>query len=217
MLQTLNLLLNFFTKKASEILSSLRIPNLVDKIEEACRGSILGILPQILTHLPKRQFLSRDIRMSKNTTFSVLRPYAEDKSDLDSMKEYPPLELTQRFYHIIGIDILLDSDGNPQVLEINDRPSLHVTVPFERELKETLVRDVFQHVCSNGEILDDTPSSGWKTIYPLPKTDPRREIWKKIYYAARNPGPNGHLQCPVDYHPIIRPHTQTASVFFKKT
>jgi hypothetical protein len=96
-----------------------------------------------------------------------------------------PLKLAKRYFHILGIDIIIDSDLKPQVLELNDRPSLAVTVDFERELKESIIAEAFEHVCPNGEVRGNSPStSRWTQIFPLRIPG---FLWKDVVDRILNP------------------------------
>jgi hypothetical protein len=100
----------------------------------------------------------------------------------DAKPQPPPLKLAKRYFHILGIDVLIDADLNPKVLELNDRPSLGVTVPFEEDLKESIIADAFEHVCPNGEVKGDSPeTSRWRQIFPQKEGGAHwREIVKRI-------------------------------------
>lgn len=78
----------------------------------------------------------------------------------------------QRYWHILGIDIIIDSKGRPQVLELNDRPSLQVTAPFEKDLKEGLIKEAFLHLSLDGSTFGNHPDSKWQQILPVPASSP---------------------------------------------
>jgi hypothetical protein len=104
----------------------------------------------------------------------------------------PPLKLAKRFFHILGIDIIIDSEMNPQVLELNDRPSLGVTVEFEKDLKESVIADAFEHVRPNGEVRGNSPqTSRWTQIFPAPGGN----AWRDVLMRLLNP-----LPPPTDVH-----------------
>lgn len=100
---------------------------------------------------------------------------------------------SQHYFHLLGIDIILDTNLNPMLLELNDRPSIAVTVPFEEELKINLMREMFYHVCPDGSTLGDSPESGWQQIIPVdnPHSDIGNNVRKlmgtksKIKYIGR--------------------------------
>jgi hypothetical protein len=105
----------------------------------------------------------------------------EERRDED---QPPPLKLAKRFFHILGIDVIIDADMNPQVLELNDRPSLGVTVDFEQDLKESVIAESFEHVCPNGDVRGDSPeTSRWTKIYPTPPGSP----WRDVVHRVLNP------------------------------
>lgn len=102
-----------------------------------------------------------------------------------SVNQKSLLKPTKRYFHILGIDILLSEDLEPYVLELNDRPSLSVTVPFEKDLKEKFIRDSFFHVFPPnqdapdlGLVRSDHEESDWVQIFPLPETPspPNRKV-----------------------------------------
>lgn len=102
-----------------------------------------------------------------------------------------PLPLRKRFFHILGIDIMIDSDMNPKVLELNDRPSLGVTVDFELELKEKLISEAFEHVAPNGDWFGNCENSDWIQIYPLPRDAAAKSPYPIIVNNVLNPSRNG--------------------------
>jgi hypothetical protein len=113
---------------------------------------------------------------------AVTQPKEEEKR--------PPLPLVKRYFHILGIDVILDSDMNPQVLELNDRPSLGVTVEFEKDLKEGVIADTFEHVKANGETRGNSPeTSQWEQIYPVPaeKAGVCLTHWSEILHRILHP------------------------------
>jgi hypothetical protein len=105
--------------------------------------------------------------------------------EVDTKPQPPPLKLTRRYFHILGIDILIDADLNPKVLELNDRPSLGVTVEFEEDLKEGIIADAFEHVCPNGDVRGDSPdTSRWRQIFPQKEGGAH---WREIVRRILNP------------------------------
>jgi hypothetical protein len=55
----------------------------------------------------------------------------------------------------LGVDIIIDGDHRPKVLEVNDRLSLSVTVRFENDLKRNLLRETLFHISVNGTVLGE--------------------------------------------------------------
>jgi hypothetical protein len=75
----------------------------------------------------------------------------------------------QHYFHILGIDIILDSKGHPKLLELNDRPSLQVTAPFELELKQGMIAEAFSHLALDGSTFGNNENSKWEQILPVPR------------------------------------------------
>jgi hypothetical protein len=78
----------------------------------------------------------------------------------------------KRYFQILGVDIIVGADGHPKLLELNDRPSLSVTVPFEKELKTNLLREAFFHISMDGSALGEHEDSKWQKILPVPVSSP---------------------------------------------
>lgn len=95
----------------------------------------------------------------------------EEPTPVTNPKEIVLTE-AQHYWHILGIDIILDSKGHPRVLELNDRPSLQVTAPFEKELKEGLIREAFLHLSLDGSTFGNNEHSKWQQILPVPDSSP---------------------------------------------
>jgi hypothetical protein len=106
-----------------------------------------------------------------------------------------PVDGLRRYFHLLGIDVMLDSRCEPVVLELNDRPSMCVTYPIERELKSGVVFDTLNIITS-----DDTSLAGrWEKLFPGPldrvtekvvgqvlrKTRQGRQLTPKQFLAQR--------------------------------
>ena len=114
-----------------------------------------------------------------------------------------PRPIRSRYAHILGIDIILDSKLNPQVLELNDRPSMHVTVDFERELKVGLISEAFEHISPNGDIYGNSPKSGWSLIYPMDPSEPTAPVLNEIYEKAKKATAFGEIKPPLNDHAYV--------------
>jgi hypothetical protein len=75
----------------------------------------------------------------------------------------------QHYFHILGIDIILDSKGHPKLLELNDRPSLQVTASFELPLKQEMISEAFSHISLDGSSFGENENSKWQQILPITK------------------------------------------------
>jgi hypothetical protein len=79
----------------------------------------------------------------------------------------PNLEDLHRYFHILGIDIMLNDYGEPVVLELNDRPSMCVTFDIERPLKTQLVVDALNLITLDGTEPDASANpGGWDKLFP---------------------------------------------------
>jgi len=76
------------------------------------------------------------------------------------------LDANQRYFHILGIDIMLNEKREPVVLELNDRPSMCVTYEIEKTLKSQLVYDALNLIAGNGN------SGGWEKVLPTEDASP---------------------------------------------
>ena len=139
------------------------------------------------------------VEETEKTTVSDQHEETKDREEGDAKEDdqkqeqeeecpYKPLKLTKRYFHILGIDIMIDANMNPQVLELNDRPSLGVTVEFEQDLKESVISDAFEHVTPDGGVRGDSPeTSRWVQIYPLPPNEAKNSPWPDIVRRILNP------------------------------
>ena len=80
---------------------------------------------------------------------------------------------TKRYFHILGIDIMLNEMMDPIVLELNDRPSMHVTFDIEAELKPRMIHDALTLITTDGNPPDPANiSKNWEKILPLENDTP---------------------------------------------
>lgn len=94
------------------------------------------------------------------------------------------LSPSQHYFQILGMDIIIDSELQPKLLELNDRPSLCVTVPFEEDLKTNLMREMFYHVTEDARSLGENKDSGWQQI--LPVDDSCSDIYNDVRKLMNN-------------------------------
>lgn len=126
-----------FTRPASEVLKEIGDDALWCRIKNVCMLTICAIYPQLLGNVGQVQ-----------------------------QRRGGGIEPVHRYFHILGIDILITENGDPCVLELNDRPSMKVTFRFERELKAGLVGDAMKIVCSDGGT-EAEDNNGWERVLPL--------------------------------------------------
>jgi hypothetical protein len=87
-----------------------------------------------------------------------------------SNPEAHPLDSFSRYFHLLGIDIMLSDACRPIVLELNDRPSMVVTYECEAALKRDLICDALAHISVAGSPREDEPH--WEKLLPPPPGDP---------------------------------------------
>ena len=146
-----------FTKPASEVLAQLKIPDLWQRIKNISMLTISAIYPQMVA--------------------AVAQVQQKNGGGIDPM---------HRFFHIIGIDILITESGEPFVLELNDRPSMKVTFPFERGLKKALVMDALKLVSLDGGTAPETPGSGWEKIAPVDERNGLTKVMRTMKQRSLN-------------------------------
>jgi hypothetical protein len=89
------------------------------------------------------------------------------------MRSSPELDSFSKYFHILGIDIMIAENLHPFVLELNDRPSMVVTYDCEAELKRDMIFDAFQHISVDGTPVDEPGgSSNWIKILPVNRSSP---------------------------------------------
>ena len=110
------------------------------KVQKVCILTLLAIYPQII---------------------SSVNGYHIKKRAGD------PKDMLHKFFHIIGIDIMINERCDPVVLEINDNPSMKSGVAFETELKKFLISDALKIVSIPGFKPQDIKENGWKRLLPL--------------------------------------------------
>jgi|FLMP01.2.fsa_nt_emb hypothetical protein len=71
-----------------------------------------------------------------------------EKSIFDSNKvsRAAPGEFKSNFFELLGYDIMLDSDLNPWILEVNMAPSLTGDSPLDFQIKSNLIVDMLNLV-----------------------------------------------------------------------
>jgi hypothetical protein len=113
----------------------------------------------LLAILAQTQNISRNITLGS----------ADSRPDPEKLGPTPGpiLEEMARYFHLLGIDILLNERCEPCVLELNDRPSMCVTYDIEHTLKTQLVRDALNLITVDGKPPpSDVPAGQWEKVFP---------------------------------------------------
>lgn len=154
-----------FTRLASEVLTEIKESDhrgaaLWGKICDVSRYSILAIWPQIVSSI--NQYLT-ERRFYRKPTSSI---------SLDSYSKY---------FHILGIDIMINECCNPVFLELNDRPSMVVTFDCERELKRDLIYDALTCLTPDGSPINpEAVSPNWEKLLPVSPGSPSAQSVDEI-------------------------------------
>lgn len=80
------------------------------------------------------------------------REYKESINEPNSNKDISPIN---RFFHLLGIDILIDENFDPYILELNDNPALKCFNDLENVLKEKLIKSEISLINKNYHDGDD--------------------------------------------------------------
>ena len=142
--------------------------------------------------------LSPDHKNKEIPNLIINNKEEESLEEIDNKKtnlkpDLPEIKYRQKYFHILGIDIIIDSDLEPQILELNDRPSLAVTVDFEKDLKENLITECFEHVSITGKSFGNSEKSKWEQVYPMDPNEKDYNIWVEIVKKALHPKNNGEI------------------------
>jgi hypothetical protein len=120
------------------------------RIKQIAALSIMAVYPGILQNL---------------TVFSPpLKVEPQNSKAKDAPKPPgPQIPELNRYFHILGIDIMLNDVCDPIVLELNDRPSMCVTFDIERGLKSRIVLDALNMLSPDGRVPDPKAKlGGWQ-------------------------------------------------------
>ncbi|EAY23447.1 Tubulin-tyrosine ligase family protein [Trichomonas vaginalis G3] len=158
---------NNFTRLLSDVLNDVRAADpkasdVWDRIKRVALLTMLSLYPQIVSQIP-----------------------AAKKDPKSPHCQITPMK---KYFHICGIDILLDENANPIVLELNDRPSLKVTFACEKGLKHDLICDAMKIVTVDGSPLEveNGPENGWEKVFPGECGNPLTPIFRAVQQRSLN-------------------------------
>jgi hypothetical protein len=124
----------------------------------------------------KRVILLSILSQTQNIVRNMGQLAPEIRISKQSPAPGPDLDDFHRFFHILGIDIMLNDRCEPMVLELNDRPSMSVTYDIEQPLKSQLIRDALNLITVDGTPPPDSVSPGaWEKMFPDPNSAFGRE------------------------------------------
>jgi hypothetical protein len=137
-----------------------------DRICDATRATIISALPLMLVGLPDSNANAKPAA-AMGVRYQVKSPHRGTPGiAISKPARTEKARPAKRYFHLCGMDVLLTADLDPMVLELNDRPSLSVTVPFDYDLKVKMMRDCFFHVAPGGECRGECDESDWQQIFP---------------------------------------------------
>jgi hypothetical protein len=91
----------------------------------------------------------------------------------------------RRYFHILGIDVMVNDRCDPIVLEINDRPSLCVTYELEQPLKVRMLADALSAITVDGsERTEGAIVGGWERLLPCDPDGPLGRAVAQIQQMA---------------------------------
>ncbi|EAX87768.1 Tubulin-tyrosine ligase family protein [Trichomonas vaginalis G3] len=152
-----------FTRRASEVLAEIvatdpRGAGLWDRIKTAAALTAVAIYSPIVAQVLKDS-LERKTHM---------RTQVQPQDKLKHSEEYPNLAPLNKYFHIMGIDVLINDKCEPIILELNDRPSMHVTFDYEEQLKPKLIYDALSLITTDGTPPEAGKTSpNWEQILPV--------------------------------------------------
>jgi hypothetical protein len=134
------------------------------------------------------------------TVLALYPQIVQNVTDCLARKSGNAIDQLHRYFHIMGIDILINEHGEPIVLELNDRPSMKVTFAFEHHLKKGLIADALKIVCGgqcNG-------ANQWDRLLPIDEHHSLYRVLRAIQQRSLNVfGPRAPVQTPAK--PIVYP------------
>jgi hypothetical protein len=102
-----------------------------------------------------------------------------------------------RYFQILGIGILVNEHGDPTILELNDRPSMKVTFPFEYGLKKSLIVDAMKIVSIGGNEVREDPGNRWERLFPCDEGHSLYRVMRAIHQRSVNVfGPKTNQSTP---------------------
>jgi hypothetical protein len=176
-----------FTRPASDVIQQIETDNLWERIRTLSILTILAIYPQLVANVS--QYPSRKLNA---------------------------IEPLHRYFHILGIDVIVNAQGEPVLLELNDRPSMKVTFSFEYGLKKALLVDALRLVIDPGP---EDRGNRWEKLLPFNDTHGLYRVVRAIQERSLNVfGPKGPIPTSATSAKLIiypRPAPDKARLLFR--
>ena len=167
---------NDFTQLASEVLQRIskadfRGRTLWDRIKVAARFSLVAQYSPIVLSIRNHTV---DVRTTRK------------RKKLEEPPVYgPALDSLHRYFHIVGIDVMLNDRLEPVVLEMNDRPSMCVTFDLENALKTQMVSDALKIITTDGsQCPPEAVPESWEPLLPVEPGQPYATTIKMMFQKS---------------------------------
>lgn len=143
----------FCSKKATEnsVFSELTNKSLNKKNPDVIMTQIVKMIADIMTSLEQQGHNTQHL-WQKIDRAIVSAVITASKFLQQGMNKQCPKIGYQRCFQILGIDVLIDNDFNPYILECNYRPSLETNTPYERKMKMAMLSDAMQIMAPSQEL-----------------------------------------------------------------
>lgn len=143
----------FCSKKATEnsVFSELTNKSLNKKNPDVIMTQIVKMIADIMKDLESQGHNVQKL-WTKIDRAIVSAVITASKFLQQGMERQCPRIGYQRCFQILGIDVLIDNDLNPYILECNYRPSLETNTPYERKMKMAMLSDAMQIVAPSPEL-----------------------------------------------------------------
>ena len=149
--------------KQLEASGAVRTSMLWKRIEELVALTAIAIQPELAlqyrTRFPRNQPPSTAAEAVARTRHCSDSSVSDDESD-DDDDGNAESDQGHHAFHVIGLDVLIDDTGHPQLLEINSKPSMAIDVdggdgekhrsPIDVEVKQRIMTDMLS-VVGGGE------------------------------------------------------------------
>lgn len=167
----------FCSKKANEhsVFSELTNKSLNKKNPDVVMTQIVKMIADVMARLEKEGHDVQRLwqRIDRAIVSTVITASKFMKNGME--KQCPRLGI-QRCFQILGVDVLLDEELNPYILEVNYRPSLETNAAYEKKMKQAMLSDAMQIMAPAKEFqeyvinnYDETLEERWPDLL---QTDP---------------------------------------------
>jgi hypothetical protein len=82
--------------------------------------------------------------------------------------------VNRQYFHLLGMDVIFDSDGNPWILELNDRPSM-IRRPIDNNEEQNI--QLLQGKLAIVLGIVESKGWNWEMLYPEIPTGLTRMSW----------------------------------------